>query len=140
MRDTAGSAAAPAARWRNLRRGSFIVPPVASSAKISAHSTAAASTTRRRLTPRVRSPDLAQLGRTAQRVVDARLPARSGGAKVLDHVRVDPQLQCLLGIVRRRPTATDQPVAMIKIGALEHLIRPFRRVGEVNPSVRASLA
>src|SRR5262245_57163092 len=33
MRGSAGSAAAPAARWRNLRRGSFIVPPVACSAE-----------------------------------------------------------------------------------------------------------
>src|SRR5262245_66015306 len=33
MRGSAGSAAAPAARWRNLRRGSFMVPPVACSAE-----------------------------------------------------------------------------------------------------------
>src|SRR5215470_659264 len=33
MRGSAGSAAAPAARWRNLRRGSCIVPPVACSAE-----------------------------------------------------------------------------------------------------------
>jgi len=35
----------------------------------------------------------------AERLVDARLPAGTGFAKVLDDVGVDPQLERLLGII-----------------------------------------
>src|SRR5262245_21813072 len=48
-----------------------------------------------------------QLGGTAQSVVDARLPARPGRAVVFHHVGIDAQLECLLGIVGRRPPAAD---------------------------------
>src|SRR5262249_51746620 len=75
-------------------------------------------------------------GGTAQRVINARLPAWAGSTEVLDYIGINAQLECLLGIGRRRAAAADQLVAVIEVGARELFLLPFRRIVGINPCGR----
>src|SRR3954451_1659573 len=65
----------------------------------------------------------------AQRRVDARLPARSGGAEPVDHVLVETQGNELLPGVERWPAAPapNQYFAVMQIGFVEPLVSQLRR-------------
>ena len=69
-----------------------------------------------------------QLGRFAQRVIDAGLPARPGRAEVFDDIGIDAQLERELWICRTRPAGAHELVAVIDIGALEEFSRERRGV------------
>ena len=60
----------------------------------------------------------------AERGVDARLPARSAGAKPIDHVLVETKRHEFLGGVHRRPAAPapDQRIAEANFSLVEKLI------------------
>src|SRR5260370_17155095 len=60
-----------------------------------------------------------EFGGAAQRVIDARLPARPGRAEICQHIRIDPQLDRFLRIFGQRPSAADQLIPAVHIGALE---------------------
>ena len=76
---------------------------------------------------------LDQLDRLAQRVVNACLPTRPGGAEIVNDVRINPQLERDLRVLGWRPTSADEFVAVIEIGLLEELLGRFRGVVGISP-------
>src|SRR5262249_61311732 len=100
MRDRAGSAAAPAARCKNLRRGSFIVPSVVTHARTKPHFVFSEV----RCSPTAPALPVAMIGSSARpagcsQMKLHRLPARAeGGAMSLlvHHVANRCPLRCRL--------------------------------------------